>query len=102
MDLIAGRTKAYQARRRRWIEQHACEELLRELDTGRLPFRTALRLAHLPRTQQRRELAKRKGRVRAQGLAADTINQFLAQQEGHAIALEALYDTITDVIALGA
>jgi hypothetical protein len=74
--------------------------MCQELDAGRLPPATALRLAHLPPSQQRRELAKRGGRVRAQGLAADTINRFLTRGEGHAIALDILYDAITDVIAL--
>jgi hypothetical protein len=95
-------TQARAARRQRWLRSHACKELIEHLDAGRLSPTTAVRVAHLRRPEQRRELARREGRVRAQELAANTINQFLAQQEGHAIALEVLYDTITDVIALEA
>jgi hypothetical protein len=100
MDLIAGRTKAYQARRRRWIEQDACEELLQGLDTGRLPFCMVLRPARLPHAGQRHELAKREGRVRAQGLAADTINQFLAQspEDRGTLDLGTLCKAITQVV----
>ena len=92
-------TQARAARRQRWLRSHGCNELLQEVDSGRLAFRTALRVARLSPAQQLRELAKRKGRVQAQELAADTINQFLTRGEGHAIALEILYDAITERIA---
>lgn len=89
-------------RRDRWVRRYACEELLEELDSDRIPFRTVYRLAHLPITQQRHELAKRRGVVKAQELAAKTIDQFLVKQqqpENYEIALEILCGAITNAIA---
>jgi hypothetical protein len=68
MDLMStasssAATKARAGRRQRWLRCHGCQELIQELDAGRLPLGTAVRLAHLPPSQQRRELAKRGGRV---------------------------------------
>jgi len=87
MDLIipatssSAATQARAARRQRWLRYHGCKELIQDLDAGRLPFRTALRLAHLSPVQQRRELARRQRRVWAQELAALIIDRFLAQPD---------------------
>jgi hypothetical protein len=91
-------TQARAARRRRWLRDHGCNELLGELDAGRLPLAEAQRLARLSPAQQRRALAKREAPVRAQELAAAVIDRFMTEHDG-AIDVEKLCTAIVEGLA---
>jgi hypothetical protein len=98
MNRKAATTQARKARKLHYIQRHGCAELFNAHTNGQISMYEALRLAHLPGSQQHQALAEKQCRIDGQQMAAATIERFLAQHGGQYIDLAELCEVVTSSI----